>query len=324
MKVKALLVIAAWAMASGVAHSQTYSVSQTKTFTQSDGQIKKVLLLKKQGTAAKNIILFQTMLRVNTDGSPLSYHPQDPRGNVKALNNVCNAMSIVKISTGKNLCLTSFGTAIGVFEQFREHDWVVPPGFRINWANVIPAEKKNGRDIPCIFKSGEFTGYFGSLTALKNGLTVGQRGECEVDNQINPIRIPALVLVGGTNAVKTFGARVGDLVVAFNPKTNLTVAAVIGDTGPPDNLGEGSVALNMKLKGTSAVPTKKSETFALNIEGDGVLIAIIPASKDFRKNQNVYTVENINERIAQWQTDTGFSGSAKFVEMMRSFQAKLR
>lgn len=323
MKTKTLFITMALLISVNTAYSQTFGVSQTGTFKQGDGQIKKVLLLKKQGSTGKNVILFQTMLRVNTDGSPMSYHPEDPRGNIKALNNVCNAMSITQIATGKNLCRTNFSKAIGIFEKFRDHDLVVPSGFKINWVNVIPPEKKDGRDIPCTFKSGEFKGYFGSLTALKNGLPAAQRGECEADDQINPLKIPALVLVGGVNTVKAFGARVGDLVIAFNPKTNLTVAAVIGDTGPPDNLGEGSVALNMKLLGTTTPPTKKSETFALNIEGQGVLIAIIPASKDFRKNQSVYTIENINDRVNQWQTEAGFSGLEKFVEMMKSFRTKL-
>ena len=60
---------------------------------------------------------------------------------------------------------------------------------------------------------GAFKGYFGSLTALKNGLT-GDKGECEINDQVNPIRVPALVLVGGENIVKNFGAKVGDLLVA--------------------------------------------------------------------------------------------------------------
>ncbi len=318
MKVKALIVAAVLLMLANIAYSQTYTISQTKTFLN-----KKVLLLKKEGGTEKNIILFKTPLRVNTDGSPMSYHPQDPLGSTKALNNVCNAMAIRKIGSTKNLCFSSFSEAIGIFKKFRDNDWVVPQGFKITFANVIPPERKDGRDIPCIFKSGKFEGYFGSLTALKNGLPAGQKGECEADDQINPLKIPALVLVGGVNPVKAFGARVGDLLVAFNPKTNLTVAAVIGDTGPPDNLGEGSVALNMKLLGTTTAPKKKSETFALNIEGQGVLIAIIPASASFKKTQNVYTSENIADRVRMWQTEAGFSGPEKFVELMKKFKPNL-
>lgn len=176
--------------------------------------------------------------------------------------------------------------------------------------------------MPCIFKTGDYKGYFGSLTALTNGLPEGQRGECDASDQINPMQIPALVLVGGTNPVKDFGAKIGDLVVAFNPKTNLNAFAVIGDTGPKDNLGEGSVALNMKLRGTTTQPRNVRETFALNIEGQGVLVAIIPASDSYQ-SQKPFTAENIAERIKNWQTEAGFPTPEKFVEMMKKFRSNL-
>jgi hypothetical protein len=112
------------------------------------------------------------------------------------------------------------------------------------------------------------------------------------------------------------------LLVAYNPATNLFSAAVIGDTGPPDNLGEGSVALNMSLRGLTTPPTKKSETFALNIEGQGVLIAIIPGSNSFQRT-TPFSRENIEERIKSWQRDAGFDTPEKFIEMMKSFKPSL-
>ncbi|MCB9037266.1 MAG: hypothetical protein H6557_11660 [Lewinellaceae bacterium] len=38
----------------------------------------------------QKLILFQTTLQVNTDGTPLSYHPQDLGGKTKALNTIGN------------------------------------------------------------------------------------------------------------------------------------------------------------------------------------------------------------------------------------------
>ncbi len=238
-------------------------------------QNKKVLLLK-DAASPRKIILFQTNLRVNTDGSPLSYHPQDPRGRTKAINNVCNAIVVRRTNSNANLCFTNFGKAIQVFEQFRDSNFqTVPSGFRITWQNVIATVRENGKDVPCVFRSGEFEGYFGSLTALRNDLTT-DRGECEINDQVNPMTVPALVLAGGQNPVKAFGAKLGDLLIAFNPHTQLFTAAIIGDIGPKDNLGEGSVSLNMKLLGTTTPPTNKQETFRLSIENTKVLIAIIP------------------------------------------------
>jgi hypothetical protein len=124
--------------------------------------------------------------------------------------------------------------------------------------------------------------------------------------------------------VKNFGARVGDLLVAFNPKTQLISSAIIGDTGPRDNLGEASVFLNMKLLGTTTPPTNKTETFKLSIENAQVLIAIIPASRLFQVEGNKpYTAENIDSRVRDWQTSAGFTTPEKFLDFMKSFQSKL-
>jgi hypothetical protein len=176
--------------------------------------------------------------------------------------------------------------------------------------------------VPCVFKAGEFKGYFGSLTALTNGLT-GDKGECEIDNQVNPMTVPALVLVGGQSVVKKFGAKVGDLLVVYHPKTQLFSSAIIGDTGPPDNLGEGSVLLNMKLLGVSVPPTKKAETFKLSIENTQVLVAIIPDSRSFQE-MKPYTTENINQRVEAWEKEAGFATPEQFIEFMKSLQPKLK
>ena len=120
--------------ASSSLSAQTYVVAQTGTFAP---QNKKIVLLRNQ-TAQKPVILFQTRLRVNTDGSPLSYHPEDPRGRSKALNNICNAIVVRRVGSSGNLCRGSFGEAIAVFEKFRDSKYqTVPDGFQITWANVL-------------------------------------------------------------------------------------------------------------------------------------------------------------------------------------------
>ena len=315
-----LLTIVATLLCATIANAQQFTVAQSKVFAP---QNKKVLLLKDTSDASgqRKIILFQTNLRVNTDGSPLSYHPQDPRGRTKALNNICNGIAVRRTGSNNNLCFSAFGEAIRVFERWRDTNFQnIPAGFRISWQNVFAPVKENGIDVPCVFKEGVFKGYFGSLTALKNDLTTN-KGECEINDQVNPMTVPALVLAGGQHPVKEFGAKVGDLLVAFNPRTQLFTAAIIGDTGPPDNLGEGSVSLNMKLLGTTTPPTNKEETFRLSINAN-VLIAIIPGSRLFRVAKP-YTADNINQRIDGWRTEAGFTNLEKLVEVMKSFQPRL-
>lgn len=299
-------------------NGQNYKISETRIFTP---QNKKVLLLK-DSKQQNDIILFQTNLRVNTDGSPLSYHPFDPRGKEKALNNICNAIVVKKEDSGKNLCFANFNEAIGVFEKFRDSEFQkIPNGYQIAWQNVLPTISENGKDVPCVFKSGKYKGYFGSLTALKNYLP-DNKGECEINDQVDPLKVPALV--GGQNVVRDFGAKIGDLLVAYNPETKLFTSAIIGDIGPKDNLGEGSILLNMKLSGTKEVPKNRAETFSINIENTKVVIAIIPASRLFQiENSKPYTAQNIKQRVENWQKNAGFSTPEKFIAFMKSFQMKL-
>ena len=123
--------------------------------------------------------------------------------------------------------------------------------------------------------------------------------------------------------MKDFGATVGDLLVAFNPKTQLFSPAIIGDTGPKDNLGEGSVLLNMRLLGTTTPPTNKTETFRLSIEDTQVLVAIIPASRSFHESKP-FTAENINQRVRDWQRESGFDTPEKFIDFLKGFLSNLR
>lgn len=301
-------------------NAQNYEVDKTGSVTSK----KQTVLLLKEPLGKNNIILFQTTLRVNTDGTPLSYHPQDPRGKAQALNNVCNAIAVRKSMAKDNLCLTSYSEAIGVFEKWRDANYLtIPEGYEIKWENVLAGIKVNGKIIPCVFKTGANKGYFGSLTALKNELP-DDKSECELNNQVNPMAVPALVLLGGNNALKEFGAGVGDLVVAYHPETRVIAAAIIGDTGPKDNLGEGSILLNMRLLKTTTLPTSRAETFKLSIENSKILIAILPASRSFQlEGSKPYTADNIEKRVRDWQKQAGFSTLEQLVEHLKKFQLKL-
>lgn len=161
------------------------------------------------------------------------------------------------------------------------------------------------------------------MTALTNGLKT-DLGECNVRNQIDPLKVPALVLLGGKNVVKNFGAKVGDLLIAYHPGTQTLVPAVIGDTGPPDNLGEGSVNLNMQLLKRTDLPANKSALYGYSIEKDKVLIAILPGSRNYQLQGNrPYTAENIANRVQAWLADAGYASPEAFINAMQAFQAQL-
>jgi hypothetical protein len=79
----------------------------------------------------------------------------------------------------------------------------------------------------------------------------------------------------------------------------------------------------MELLRTNTPPTNKAETFKLSIENTQVLVAIIPASRSFRESKP-YTTENINQRVGDWQKESGFGTPEQFIEFMKSFQPKLK
>lgn len=275
----------------------------------------RVKLVSRPGAPAHKVIFFRTSLRVNTDGAPNSYHPQDLSGSVQAINNICNAVTVRRNGQKLRKCSTGI---IPVITQFIANNFREPAGTKITWQNVIAATKDaTGRKIPCVFKSGEFTGYFGSLTSLKNGLTGHAAGECEHLNQLDQRILPAFVLPGGQNIVTSLGAGMGDLLVAFNPANNVVSVAVVGDFGPPETLGEGSVGLNMILLGKTEQPTRYQLVKKLDTGNQSMLIAIIPKSRTFNP-QKPFTKENLTARVDQWLTKAGFSNQQKFVDFLKS------
>jgi hypothetical protein len=256
-------------------------------------QKKTILLLKSDDKS--NIVYFRTRLRVNTDGAPNSYHPFDPRGTTKAINNIANAIAISH--NGKGL---SYNDTIKVFENWRDSGWQPQAGYKISWQDVLAARRDpQGRDVPCTFSQGAFSGYFVSLTALKNKLPATEAGECGANDQLDERNIPALVLAGGRTPMSQWGVRTGDLVVARNASNNAVVAAVVGDIGPPDNLGEGSVALNMALLQRQDQPRNYSEAKRLDTGNNEIEIAIFPGTASYQWASPI-SADNIRSRVDQW------------------------
>ena len=233
-------------------------------------QQRKVFLLQDTLTG-KKIIFFRTKLQVNTDGTPISYHPYDLHGETKAINTIGNAVAVRRKGSSKNLCLDrkTYKEAVQVFASYRDSGFeAVPEGYEITWKNVLAAERVGSLEKPCIIKTGPYAGYFGSLTSLNNGLTAN-RGECDCNNQVNPLEVPALVLPGGNNPVRSYGARVGDLVVAYNPE----------------------------------FPKNRKATYKLVPRND-IIIAIIPQSANYNRIRP-YTAANIHKRVRDWLAEVG-------------------
>lgn len=302
---------------------QNYTLEDTKTFKP---QEKKVLLFSKDSQPRK-FILYYSKLRVNTDGSPKSYHPDDFDGTSKAINSTCNGIGVYKkLPNNKEEKVKKCSEAKEIFRQFRANNWNDLPGYRINWQDVLAARDSK----PCIFQDGLFKGYFGSLTSVKNALPILQRGECEYKNQLDALEIPNIVLpaekwkdssgVVHINPLQEFKADKEDLVFAYNQDTNIWSYAIIGDGGPNDNLGEGSVYLNMNLQNKTVPPKNYTEARKLDTGNKKIFVAIIPNSKgDIVKP---FTQENIKSRGNELLKEMGFNNEESFIKFLIQQKSK--
>lgn len=296
---------------------QNYAVTDTRIFKP---QEKKVLLFSKNAQARK-LILFYSKLRVNTDGTERSYHPEDFDGTSIAINSLCNAISVFKKLPNGTESKLKCADSKEIFNRFKLNNWVEPVGYRITWKNVIA--ERAGK--PCIFQEGEYKGYFGSLTSAKNDLQPAQSGECQSKNQLDALTIPNLVLASPTwkdqngvsyqSPLQIFGAKKEDLVFAYNEETRSFVYAIIGDVGPPDNLGEGSVSLNMKLLARTEFPKNYTEAKKFDTGTKKILTVIIPNSKSY-KLQKPYTKENIEKRGKEILQEMGFANEQSFINFL--------
>jgi hypothetical protein len=302
---------------------QDYVLEETETFKP---QQKKVLLFSKN-SQSKKIVLFNSKLAVNTDGTPKSYRPDDLEGTVKALNNICNAIVVRKIRPNGVKEKLKCVDAKVVFRRFQANNWNNLPGYTITWQNVIAARNNK----PCIFQEAEFIGYFGSLTSVKNGLSGNNAGECGYKNQLNALEIPNLVLPGEIwkdnnnvnhkNPLWKFNVKPEDLVFAYNPLNGSWSYAIIGDGGPPENLGEGSIALNMKLLNKTTFPKNYIEAKKVDTGSKKILVAIIPNSNTY-KTAKPYTKENIEKRGKELLKEIGFENEQNFIEFLKNQQSR--
>jgi hypothetical protein len=123
-------------------------------------------------------------------------------------------------------------------------------------------------------------GFLVSATALhKPNIT----DACDIGNYADALITPAIVLPkspagGPPNGFANRDARIGDLVVTIVPGSAAPVFAVVGDTGPKGELGEGSVALNAKLLGKVDPPVNYREVRGWTVPA--AIVLIFPGTRD--------------------------------------------
>jgi hypothetical protein len=194
-------------------------------------------------------LFFAEALNVNTDGTRRSYSVTDFWGADTAINNLCNAM------TDACAGLTSQG--------MRDRRILTQQAFAAGWpADKLKQTKISADIIP--FKNGKpcepVNGFLVSATTLhKPNIS----NVCDINNYVDALEIPAIVLPRNpVNALSEFSqrnAKIGDLVVVMTPENATPVFSVVGDLGPVNRLGEGTVALAANLLGKTAPPRNYNE-----------------------------------------------------------------
>ncbi|MEM8588012.1 MAG: hypothetical protein AAGG65_08120 [Pseudomonadota bacterium] len=243
-------------------------------------------------------LLFEAPLAINTDGAPNSYHPRGrPAG---ALNTVCNGVNIyVPPDYRERVDYRQCSRLIALFNQARDAQWLGEGVPRVDWYGIASVgEGEPERYLPCIVEEGPYAGYFVSTTAL---LADASADRCSQERYVNSLTVPAYVVPGRSDFGR-FGARIGDVGVAFNPNNGISSPFVIGDVGPTFHLGEGTLALAWHLLETAPieVPTRVDVANA-QISND-LRIVILPGDP-MRSPITGDQVRNaVEARLAEWGT----------------------
>ncbi|MDT4292020.1 glycoside hydrolase family 75 protein [Methylomonas sp. MO1] len=171
-------------------------------------------------------IAFASQMQVNTDGAPDSYHPDDI-----GITHICNGVSVGANCTWKPKCLTDFNQAKA--EHFKGPTKI-----------CFFAMATDAKGIPIIQgPTDPKAGYFVSTTALHQPGENLRTPQAQLDsNTVNFAVIP-----GNWQRSGNPGPKLGDFGVAYRRSNGKSAFFVIGDTGPKNKLGEGSVALHQAL-----------------------------------------------------------------------------
>jgi hypothetical protein len=291
------------------------------------------VLLDQQPSRADAAVTLLTVLHgvaVDADGSPRSYHPDDPHGT-----GTC-ARAVAPDGTDRysGICaLEDFASAHllifqgshklgkGEFESPWKAIWplirdkklppfdmkryvtTAPDGYYFFYwkerslsvffkRQIIP---QSSDGFPCLRDSG----YFVAATTLKQDSDTLPNG-CAPSRYINAEQIPFFVLPDDA-----FGkARAGDIVIGrlARAPSDRVVYGVVGDTGPVAQFGEGSIAFNRALLATSKPIENGHDANTLDISSGPVTILVLGGTKG--RLAGDYSPQNIEQvgssEFARW------------------------
>lgn len=201
-------------------------------------------------------LYFTTGMAVNTDGAPNSYHPDDPFG-VKglAINTICNGATAI-VPGGGRIDYRRCKDLVIAFRAARAAGWKDPSKPRMDFYGVASTGY-----VPCISKAEAYSGYFVSTTSV----VANPNAEiCDQSRYLNSLEIPFAIYPNARNFTQR-GVGTKDAVVYFNPANGAIDFGMIGDRGPTNGLGEGSVAFAKTLRKSSTNPVSRRDTYKFSV-----------------------------------------------------------
>ena len=240
-------------------------------------------------------LAFVSDLKVNTDGTRISYKVDDPKAQNGAINDIRNAMRK--------------GSTVADFERISSNNWEpLDETWRILSANVLEKDAKTGK--PCV-TAGNFLVSKTADVSVAGGSK--RDGDCDQSKWLDALTIPGLVLPSSSE-FQTRKALTRNFVVAMTVgEPHRLVFGIVGDTGPTDELGEASVEMNRILNGlpSGTIPRNGKDAVARFQAPKSIVLVFTGASNRLPYPVTVQRItEQAKSRFDAWGGQTRLAACA--------------